>query len=66
MNTNNESERKSDIFPWDIFNSDIIFIERKILKYLNDILSFFLFNFNRCPVFFLIYVVQSNLSMADT
>ena len=47
MNTNNESERKSDIFPWDIFNSDIIFIERKILKYLNDILSFFLFNFNR-------------------
>ena len=47
MNTNNESEGKSDIFPWDIFSSDIIFIERKILKYLNDILSFFLFNFNR-------------------
>ena len=45
MNPNNGNETKSDIFPWDIFKSDIIFIGRKILKYLNDILSMVLFNF---------------------
>ena len=45
MNPNNGNETKSDIFPRDIFKSDIIFIGRKILKYLNDFLSMILFNF---------------------
>ena len=36
MNANNENKRNSDIFPMDIFKSDIIFIGRKILKYFND------------------------------
>ena len=36
MNANNENKRNSDIFPMDIFKSDIIFIRRKILKYFND------------------------------
>ena len=25
VSSNNENERKSDFFPWDIFKSDIIF-----------------------------------------
>ena len=33
---NNENETKSDIFPWDIFKSDIISFLSKILKYFND------------------------------
>ena len=45
MNPNNGNETKSDIFPWDIFKSDIIFIGSKILKYLNDFLSLVFFNF---------------------
>ena len=36
LNNGNES----DIFPWDIFKSDIIFIDRKILKYFNDFYNF--------------------------
>ena len=36
MNANNENKRNLDIFPMDIFKSDIIFIGRKILKYFND------------------------------
>ena len=32
----NVNETKSDIFPWDKFKSDIIFIGLKILKYFND------------------------------
>ena len=32
----NGNETKSDIFPRDIFKSDIIFIGHKILKYFND------------------------------
>ena len=36
VNRNNGSETKWDIFPRDIFKSDIIFISRKILKYFND------------------------------
>ena len=32
----NGNETKSDIFPRDIFKSDIIFIGRKILKYFKD------------------------------
>ena len=36
VNPNNENESKSDIFLWDIFKSDIIFIDHKILKYFND------------------------------
>ena len=31
VNPNNGNETKSDIFPWDIFKSDIILIGRKIL-----------------------------------
>ena len=33
---NDGNETKSDIFPRDIFKSDIIFIGRKILKYFKD------------------------------
>ena len=33
---NNANGTKSDIFPRDIFRSDIIFIGRKILKYFNE------------------------------
>ena len=36
VNPNNRNETKSDIFPWDINQSDIIYIGRKILKYFND------------------------------
>ena len=36
VNPNNGNETKSDIFPRDIFKSDIIFIGHKILKYFND------------------------------
>ena len=36
VNRNNGNETKWDIFPRDIFKSDIIFISRKILKYFND------------------------------
>ena len=36
MNPNNGNEIKSDVFPRDIFKSNIIFIGRKILKYFND------------------------------
>ena len=36
VNPNNRNETKSDIFPWDIFKSSIIFIGRKIIKYFND------------------------------
>ena len=36
VNSNNGNESKSDIFPRDIFKSNIIFIGRKILKYFND------------------------------
>ena len=36
VNANNGNKRNSDIFPMDIFKSDIIFIDRKILKYFND------------------------------
>ena len=32
----NGRETKSDIFPRDIFKTDITFIGRKILKYFND------------------------------
>ena len=35
VNPNNGNETKSDIFPWDIFKSDIFFYQ-SILKYLND------------------------------
>ena len=31
----NGYETKTDIFPWDIFKSDIIFIGQKPLKYFN-------------------------------
>ena len=43
VNRNNEAETKSDIFPWDIFKSDIIFIGHKILNYFND---FYNWNFS--------------------
>ena len=36
VNPKNGNEIKSDIFPWDIFKSGIIFIDRKILKYFNN------------------------------
>ena len=36
VSPNNGNETKSDIFPMDIFKSDIIFIGHKILKYFND------------------------------
>ena len=36
VNPKNGNEIKSDIFLWDIFKSDIIFIGRKILKYFNN------------------------------
>ena len=36
VNPNNGNKTKSDIFPRDIFKSDIIFIDRKILKYFKD------------------------------
>ena len=36
VNRNKGNETKSDIFPCDIFKSDIIFIGRKILKYFNE------------------------------
>ena len=36
VNPNNGIETIPDIFPWDIFKSDIIFIICKILKYFND------------------------------
>ena len=35
MNLNNRNERKSDIFPWEIFKSDTFFYQN-ILKYFND------------------------------
>ena len=37
VNPTNGNEIKSDVFPWDIFKSDIIFMVRKILKYFNDL-----------------------------
>ena len=37
LSTNNGNETKSDIFPWDIFNSDVIFFGHKILKYFNKV-----------------------------
>ena len=37
VNPNNGNETKLDIFPWDIFKSDFIFIgHNKILQYFND------------------------------
>ena len=36
MNPNNGNKTKSDIFPWDIFKSGIVFIGCKILKYFKD------------------------------
>ena len=36
LNPNNENERKSNIFLWGIFKSDIEFFYQKILKYFND------------------------------
>ena len=36
VNPNNGNETKSDIFPWDIFKSDIIPFLSKILNYFND------------------------------
>ena len=36
VSPSNGKETKSDIFTWDIFKSDIIFIGRKILKYFNE------------------------------
>ena len=35
VNLNNGNDTKSDIFPRDVFKSDIIFIGHKMLKYLN-------------------------------
>ena len=35
VNPSNKHETKSDLFSGDVFKSDIIFIGRKILKYLN-------------------------------
>ena len=35
VNSNNENETESDIFPWDIFKSDTFFYQN-ILKYFND------------------------------
>ena len=35
VNPSNTNETKSDIFPWDIFKSSIIFIGRKKIKYFN-------------------------------
>ena len=36
VNQNNENETKSDIFPWDIFKSDIIFHWSQNTKHFND------------------------------
>ena len=36
LNPNNGIVTKSDIFPWDIFKSDIIFHWSLKLKYFND------------------------------
>ena len=36
VNPNNANETKSDIFPRDIFRSDIIFFGLKILKYFKE------------------------------
>ena len=36
VNPNNGNDTKSDIFPRDIFKSDIIHIVCKILKYFNN------------------------------
>ena len=36
LKPNNGNETKSDIFPWNIVKSDIIFIYQKIIKYFND------------------------------
>ena len=36
VNASNGNEAKSDIFPWDIFKSDITFHWSQILKYFND------------------------------
>ena len=36
VNPNNGNETKLEIFPRDLFKSDIIFLCRKILKYFND------------------------------
>ena len=36
VSPNNGNETKSDIFPWNIFKSDIIFTCFKMLKYFND------------------------------
>ena len=38
VNLSNENERKSDIFPWDIFKSDTIFF--LIKKYQNISITF--------------------------
>ena len=43
VNPNYGNKTKSDIFPWDIFKSDIIFISRKILKYFKD---FYIWHFS--------------------
>ena len=36
MNPNNANETISDIFPWHMFKSDVIFFYQKISKYFND------------------------------
>ena len=36
VNLNNGNEKKSDIFPRDIFKSDTISFYQKILNYFND------------------------------
>ena len=37
VNPNNKNETKSDIFPWDIFKSDVIyFFYQNNIKYFND------------------------------
>ena len=35
VDPNNGNETKSDILPWDIFKSDVIFFSQKISRYFN-------------------------------
>ena len=36
LDPNSGNNTKSDIFPWDIFKSNITFFYQEILKYLSD------------------------------
>ena len=78
VNPNHRNETKSDIFPWDIFKSDVIFIARNILKYFNDfdswhfsislqvIQNYLLRYLNEFEIYFLVrFMIKGNWTQTD-